>query len=56
VFNTQKTILENKVARAMKGEDTFQDAELDHWKIESNIHMVKRELIDVVGRLQHVIG
>lgn len=55
VFNTQKTILEDKVARAMKGEDTFQDAKLDHWRIESNIRTVKRELIDL-GRLQDVIG
>jgi hypothetical protein len=38
------------MARAMKGEDTFQDVELDHWWIESNIGTMKRELMDL-GRL-----
>ncbi len=55
MFDTQKSKLEYKVASAMKGKDTFQDVGLNHWRIESNICMMRRELT-YLGKLQHATG
>jgi hypothetical protein len=46
-FETSQTILIEKLTRAIKGEDLFQDTKVDHWKVESNIVGVKQELVDV---------
>jgi hypothetical protein len=44
---TSKTILEDHKKRAMKGEDLFQDQELELWKVETNLNRVQLELKDL---------
>jgi hypothetical protein len=53
-LETSQTLLINKLTRAIKGEDLFQDTEVDHWKVEFDITKVKRELVDL-GR-QRLVG
>jgi hypothetical protein len=46
-LETFQALLKDKITRAIKGEDFFQDIELDHWKVEANIVGVKRDLTNL---------
>jgi hypothetical protein len=46
-LDTSKTILEFHKTRAMKGEDLFQDQELELWKVETDLGRVQLELKDL---------
>jgi hypothetical protein len=39
--------LKNKTTRAIKGEDLFQNAISNHWKVEVDIIKVKRDLTNL---------
>jgi hypothetical protein len=41
--------LKDKTTRVIKGEDLFQDIELDHWKVETDIVRMNRDLT-VLGK------
>ncbi len=45
-----RAIIEESRARVMQGEDYFQDAELELWKVESNIATVKKEMCEVENK------
>ncbi len=42
-FETSQTLFTDKLTREIKGEDLFQDTEVDHWKVESDIGRVKQK-------------
>jgi len=46
-LETFQALLKDKTTRTIKGEDLFQDIELDHWKVKADIARVKRDLTDL---------
>jgi len=46
-LETSQTLLIEKLKRAIKGNDLFQDTKVNHWKVEFDIVGVKHELVDV---------
>jgi hypothetical protein len=46
----QRPIVEDSRARVMQGKDSFHDAKLELWKVESNIVVVKKQMGEVENK------
>jgi hypothetical protein len=49
-FKICKVVTKESTARVMQGKDSFQDAKLELWKVESNIATVKKEMCEVENK------
>jgi hypothetical protein len=50
----RRAIVEDNRARAMQGKDSFHDAKLELWKVESNIVVFKKEMGEVKNKKEVV--